>query len=154
MRKIFFLYAALVIIVVVLAVIKFQGFNFISAFKTKTVEVSNQTFNVEVADSDAERMKGLSKRKSLSDNSAMLFVFESKNKYSFWMKEVEFPLDIIFISDDTIVEIVKNAPPQKELKGSLPIYTPQKEANYVLEIKGGLSDKYGIKDGDKVKINK
>lgn len=154
MRKIFFLYAALVIIVVILAAIKFQGFNFISAFKPKTVEVAKQQFKVEIADSDKERMKGLSNRNSLNDNNGMLFIFESKGKYSFWMKEVEFPLDIIFISDDTIVDIVKNAPPQKEVKGSLPIYTPQKEANYVLEIKGGLSDRYSIKTGDKIKINK
>ena len=83
----------------------------------------------------------------------MLFIFDKKGKYSFWMKDTQIPLDIIYINDEKIVHIVKNATPQKGNNTNLPIYTPPADANYVLEVNGGQSDKYKFANGDTVKFN-
>lgn len=152
MKKILLAYGALVLIVIILAVAKFNGFNFLPNFKKATAQINNQTYNLMLADDDKSRQVGLSNRKSLGEKDAMLFIFEKKGKYSFWMKDTEIPLDIIYINDTKIVHIVKNAAPQKGKSGQLPIYTPSTEANYVLEVNGGQSDNYKFKNGDTVTV--
>jgi uncharacterized membrane protein (UPF0127 family) len=153
MKKILIAYGILVIIVIVLAVAKFRGFNFLPNFSQgKTATINSRTYNLLTATDDKSRQVGLSNRKSLDIDQGMLFVFPKKGIYSFWMKNTQIPLDMIFINDDKIVYIAKNAPPQAGKDGSLPIYTPKSEANYVLEINGGQSDKYKFKNGDKVTL--
>lgn len=155
MKKILIAYGALVIVVIILAFAKFNGASFIPNFGTSksTVTINKQKYNVEIAKDDKSRQVGLSNRKSLDENKGMLFIFDKKSKYSFWMKNTLIPLDMIFINDDKIVYIVKNATPEKEVKGALPIYTTPNEANYVLEINAGQSDKYKFKNGDKVTLD-
>jgi uncharacterized protein len=82
----------------------------------------------------------------------MLFVFDKADYYSFWMKNMKFPIDIIFIRGDKIVSISKNAVAPKSADASLPIYKPEAPVDKVLEINSGLSDKHNIKKGDKVEI--
>ena len=153
MKKILIAYGLLVVVVIILAFAKFNGTTFFSGFgKSASAEIASQKFKIEIADDDKERQLGLSKRKSLNQDAGMLFIFPEKKKYSFWMKDTQIPLDIIFINDGKIVHIVKNAPPQAGKQGTLPIYTSPADANQVLEINGGLSDKNKFKNGDTVKI--
>lgn len=156
MKKVMLAYGALILVVVILAVVKTKGFGIFPQIGSvkPTIQINEQKFDLLVADNDEKRMKGLSKRKSLDDKQGMLFVFDEKGKYKFWMKDVEFPLDIIYINDDKIVDIIKNAPPQSKIEedSELLIYEPKAEANYILEINGGLSDKNSFKDGDTVTI--
>jgi uncharacterized membrane protein (UPF0127 family) len=153
MKKILIAYGILVIIVIILAVAKFRGFDFLPKINEgKTAVINNHTYNLLIANDDKSRQIGLSNRKSLDKNTGMLFVFPTKGIYSFWMKNTQIPLDMIFINDDKIVYIVKNAPPQAGKDGNLPIYTPKNEANYVLEVNGGQADKYKFKTGDKVTL--
>ncbi len=155
MKKVFIAYGALILLVIILAVAKFRGVPFFPNVGSSTVEISNQKFNVEIADNDNERQKGLSKRNDLDEKRGMLFIFERKDKYSFWMKDVKFPLDIIFIDDNKIVDIYKNVPAQEGKENTvLPTYTSRTPANYVLEINGGLADKNGFKIGDTITINR
>lgn len=153
MRKVIIAYGALILVVVILAVVRTKGFGLlpqIGLSSSATAEINGQIFNLSVVKNDEARMKGLSNRKSLDENKGMLFIFDEKGKYKFWMKDVEFPLDIIYISDDKIVDIIKNAPPQSGIEDNveLIIYEPKSESNFVLEINGGLSEKYEFKDGD------
>lgn len=151
MKKVLIIYGVLVLIVVLVVVLRFRGIDLIPKISTSPkVEVKGQEFSLEIADEDKERVKGLSERNSLAENKGMLFVFDKKGKYGFWMRNVKFPLDIIYISDDTIVDIIKNAEPKSEDDTNIPVFEPKTEANYVLEINGGLSDKYKIATGDKV----
>lgn len=152
MKKILLAYGALVVVVIILAFAKFNGFNFLSSFSGKSATINNQSFNLLIANDDKSRQIGLSNRKSLDQKQGMLFIFPKKGVYSFWMKNTEIPLDMIYINDGKIVYIVKNAPPQAGNNGQLPIYTPSSDANYVLEINGGLSEKYKFKNGDKVAL--
>jgi len=151
MRKVLIIYGVLVLVVVGIAILRFRGIDLLPNFGSNAkAEIKGQEFNLEIADSDEEMVKGLSDRKNLDENKGMLFIFEEKGKYSFWMRNVNFPLDIIYISDDTIVDIVRNAEPKKEGDTEIPVFEPKEEANYVLEINGGLSDKHKIETGDKV----
>jgi len=104
------------------------------------------SFQIEIADTDAAREQGLQNRATLADNQGMLFVFPDEQIQTFWMKNTELPLDMIFINaDKKIVGIVANATPFS----LTPLYvsTPSR---YVLEIKGGLTQSLGIHTGDLV----
>jgi hypothetical protein len=100
-------------------------------------------FNIETAETPDESEQGLMYRTEMDDNQAMLFIFPYERVASFWMKNTYLPLDIIFFDKDKkIVHIAKNAVPLSEE----PI-TSKKTSLYALEIKAGLSDKLGIKEG-------
>ena len=102
--------------------------------------------DIELADDEYETQTGLMYRTSMSNKQAILFVFEDELTRSFYMKNTEFPLDIIYISGDKkVVNIQKNAKPMDPT--SLPSEAP---AKYVLEVNGGLSDTWGLEAGDKV----
>ncbi len=153
MKKVIIIYGALVLLILVIVVLRFRGINLLPNINigggNASVTVGNDTFNVEIADEAKEREQGLSNREELSEDTGMLFIFEEKGEYEFWMRDVNFPLDIIYISDNKIVDIMKNAKPQNtEI-----IYKPQAPANYVLEINGGLSDKLEIEIGDEISID-
>ena len=115
------------------------------------VVLGGKTFLMETATTPAEQERGLSGHAPLSDNSGMLFIFDKPDNYGFWMKDMLFPLDIIWISSDFhIVHIEKNLSAQTYPT----IYYPNAPAEYVLEISAGESDKNNIKIGDLVKILK
>lgn len=151
MKKILIAYGILVVVVIILAFAKFNGASFpiLGGNNNAEVTVAGQTYDVEVADDDRTRQVGLSNRKSLGENNGMLFVFEKKGKYSFWMKETLIPLDIIFINDNKIVYIVNNAQPDKG-DGAVRVFQTPQDANYVLELNASESEAHNIKVGDTV----
>ncbi|MBV1923968.1 MAG: DUF192 domain-containing protein [Flavobacteriaceae bacterium] len=105
-----------------------------------------KNLQIEIADNEYETQTGLMYRSSMKDSEAMLFIFENEIRRSFYMKNTEFALDIIFINmDKKIVSIQKNAQPLD--KTSLPSEAP---AMYVLEVNAGLSDKWGLAPGDSI----
>lgn len=118
-----------------------------------TVNIDNRTFAVDIADEPNERERGLSSRKELRRNKGMLFVYESPRYPGFWMKGMKFPLDIIYISGNRVVTIVRNAPPPKTPTEHLTVYRPRTPADKVLEIGGGLAGEYGLREGATAEIN-
>ena len=106
--------------------------------------------DVEVADNDEERMQGLMFRESLGENSGMLFVFDNKAKYAFWMKNTLIPLDVIFIDENfNIADIIYAAPCKED---PCERYIPKTESLYVLEVNGNFTAKNEISIGDKVRF--
>lgn len=106
--------------------------------------------NVEVADNERERMQGLMFRESLEENTGMLFVFEEKAKYAFWMKNTLIPLDVIFIDENfNIIDIIYAVPCKED---PCERYIPKKDSLYVLEVNGNFTVKYEISIGNKVKF--
>ena len=73
--------------------------------KAPFATINNHTFSLEVVKSQKDQEIGLSKYNNISDNFAMLFPFGKEGNYSFWMKNMKFPIDIIFIRDKKIVKI-------------------------------------------------
>ena len=121
----------------------------ISSSQQKQVCFKENCFTVELADSPYEHSRGLMFRKQLDLDKGMLFIFKDEKRHSFWMKNTLIPLDIIWINKDRkVVFISRNAQPCK--KDACPLITPDKKAQYVLELNGGISDKIGLKVGDKI----
>lgn len=122
--------------------------------KTATVTIKNNQFKPLIAKTDKEKEIGLSSQSSISKDSGMLFIFDKPDYYSFWMKNMKFPIDIIFIKDNRIVTIHSNVKPSVSgvKDENIPIYKPEEPADKVLEIKAGLSETYGFKNGDEIKI--
>ena len=116
------------------------------------VEIGGRLLLVEIADTQEERARGLSRREKLEEGWGMLFVFEKAGIYSFWMYEMLFPLDIIWINEKgEIVYIVEKAEPCKSLIECKP-YTPDKPALYVLEVNAGFTEQNNITIGMKTRI--
>lgn len=104
--------------------------------------------DIEIADNEYKRETGLMYRHTMAENQGMFFVFKDERPLSFYMKNTEFPLDIIYFnSEKEIVNIQKNAKPYDQT--SLPSDAP---SQYVLEVNGGLSDKWKLTKGDKFQL--
>lgn len=105
--------------------------------------------DIEVADNDEARAKGMMYRKFNEENHGMLFVFPVEEEQSFWMQNTYISLDIIFVNGQKeIVKIHRKATPRST--ASLP---SGKKAIYVVEVNGGFTDKYDIKEGDRIDFN-
>ena len=107
-------------------------------------------FPVELALTAAEQIQGLSGRPSLTADTGMLFVYEKQSRRSFWMPDMHFPLDIVWIgSDCAVADVTLNAlPPEPgQANQDLPLYSPKLPAQYVLEINAGEAEAKGISEG-------
>lgn len=121
----------------------------LSIFKQK-VDTLITNLDIEIADSDYETETGLMYRSSMKVNQGMLFIFDDARMHYFYMKNTEFPLDLIFIKDDlTIASFQENAKPFDQ--GSLSSQVPVK---YVLEVNAGFAQKWLLEVGDKIKFQK
>ena len=114
----------------------------------------DKCFNVEIADNDEERSQGLSGQEKLVYDHGLLFIFPEASEYGFWMKQMNFAIDIIWINGNTIVDIKENLQPVNwdTPDSELTIYYPQKPADKVLELLNGTCQKYNIKIGDRVEL--
>jgi hypothetical protein len=103
---------------------------------------------VEIARTDAQRRKGLMRRKHLAPDAGMLFIFDETSDHAFWMLETLIPLDMIFIGEDgRIVGIVERAEPRTTVQRS--VGAPSR---YVLEVNGGWARANGVRSGDRVRF--
>ena len=106
--------------------------------------------SVEVADTVEKRSLGLGKRSGLENGWGMLFVFEKHKQHGFWMKDMQFPLDIIWLDNHRIVHILRNVQPAKS--GDFPpVMTPPVAGNFVLEIDAGRADELKLQVGQRLK---
>lgn len=114
-----------------------------------TILMPKGAIQVEVAQSKASRELGLSGRPSMGNDEGILFVFDAPGKYGFWMKDMNFPLDIIWINESgLVVDIERNLTPDSYPK----TFINEVDASYVLEINAGLAKEFGLFLGSKVKI--
>ena len=87
-------------------------------------------------------------RQHLAENAGMLFVFKQPQHLTFWMKNTEIPLDMIFATaDGTVVGIIANAEPFSERQLSV-----AGDSRYVLEVNGGFAHRYGVKPGNRLEF--
>lgn len=131
----------------ILAVIFGFAVYFSKKDNSSVVFINGARIEVEIAESLSERTRGLSGREALGQNEGMFFVFDEPGYYSFWMKDMKFPIDIIWIANDKkIIDITKNAAP----KSYPSVFKPAGLAQYVLEVNAGFADKREIKIGDSI----
>lgn len=103
-------------------------------------------FRLEIADTDAARTQGLSGRDPLKSDEGMLFQFPQAGVYPFWMKEMKFALDIVWIRDGRVVDVA-TLPPPKPIDPVPPTHIPTQKADQVLEINAGFANKLGLEPG-------
>jgi uncharacterized membrane protein (UPF0127 family) len=113
------------------------------------LKVGELLLNIEVVRDTSLQSKGLSGRKEIGSD-GMLFVFPSERMPSFWMKEMNFDLDMIWIKDGRVLEITKNIPKPINNDDRLKLYSPSQPIDQILEVNAGDSTRLGIKVGDKV----
>ena len=120
---------------------------------TDQIKIGNIVFNVEIASTSVEKARGLSFRPSLGENQGMLFTFSTGAVQTFWMKDMNFPLDMIWISGNTVVGFAQNAVPQPGVPlWGLTIYSSPDDTDKVLEVNAGTVANDNIKVGDTVQI--
>ncbi len=121
---------------------------------TTPLQIGGQQIYVEVADTDAARQQGLSGRKRLTDNQGLLFDFRNTDltRPGFWMKDMVFDLDLIWIKELKVVAITPDVPAPKNTGEQLPTYLPPSEIDMVLEVVSGWSRAHNIKAGDLIKF--
>ncbi|MDO8579709.1 MAG: DUF192 domain-containing protein [bacterium] len=123
--------------------------NVYKSYKHTEVTIGGKIFDAYVSDTEKLRENGLSGFTGLKNNEAMLFIFPNADIYGFWMKDMLFPIDILWIDDNfTVVSIKKNVSPNTFPK----TFFPKKTGRYVMEFTAGVLDVLGVIDGDKVSI--
>lgn len=103
-------------------------------------------FDIEIADDMGERERGLMFRQQMDDDHGMLFVFEDTREVGFWMQNTPMPLDLIFIGQDGRVRAVLPGEPF-----STAVISPRTPVRFVLEVRAGIAEKAGIRDGDRLR---
>lgn len=135
-------------------VIKTEAIAFTKEGELTIVKQNSDTLitklNIEFAETDYETQTGLMYRKSMEDGQGMLFIFKEEQIHSFYMKNTEIPLDIVFINADlTIASFQENAQPFNEngLSSQVPV-------QYVLEVNAGFAEQWLLEVGDKIEYHK
>ena len=125
-------------------------------FPRGMIKVDDVVLDVEIADTDATRTRGLMFREQLPYNQGMLFVFDNEQVRSMWMLNMQFPLDLIwFDKAGNVVHIEKNAQPCKSALETATCTFQNaegKKAQYVLEVTAGFIEKFGITENSKLQI--
>jgi uncharacterized membrane protein (UPF0127 family) len=119
-----------------------------------TVTINGVTVHVDIAQTEAERTKGLSGRRMLPDNEGMFFLFDTPEIYTFWMRGMYFSLDMIWIRDGKVVDIIERVPVPGQDVGlsELPRYLPDEPADAILEVRSGFVKREDIEKGDRVEV--
>ncbi len=110
-----------------------------------------QKIDIEIADNANKRARGLMDRSKMEDGQGMLFIFDDSEvrKHTFYMKNTRIPLDIMYFDkDSTLINIARNAQPgaDSEMSGGT-VAGATSDSKFVVEINGGLADKWGMKEG-------
>src|SRR5579872_3196378 len=129
------------------------GFYFLVAQAAqKDITINHYQLSVDIARIPQEYERGLSGRKSLQENQGMLFVFPKEDNVGFWMIDMNFPLDIIWMNKNCEVVYISKNTPACQNRETCPVINPYKPSQYVLEVVSGFSEKHYISIGEKLDI--
>jgi len=117
------------------------------------VNLKGVELNVLIAKTPHHMYKGLSGREFFGEHDAMLFVFGYKDKHGIVMRDMKFPIDIVWFNDGVVVDIASFIKPEFDVPEEyLMIYLPRMEANVVLELPAGWTVRNDLKIGDKITL--
>ena len=125
-------------------------------FPRGTIKIDSKILDVQIAETDAQRVRGLMFQNELPYDQGMIFVFSEEQVVPIWMLNMQFPLDIIwFDTNGNVIHIEKNVPPCKsalETATCTVQNADNKKAKYVLEVTSGFTDKFQITEKSKMQI--
>jgi hypothetical protein len=155
-------YAILIIMAVTFIVFKFfgvgsaqQSLTAVTAFKNYNqtqVTINNHQFKAYIADTPEKQSQGLSDITSMFPEEGMQFIYNTPAIYKFWMKDMNFNLDFVWIRDGKIVDLTENM--SSDLIDQVKTISPKVPADSMLELNAGQIYKNGLKVGDEVVVNK
>lgn len=115
----------------------------------KKLVIADQIIKIKIADSNEERIKGLSNTEKLDEDSGLWFIFDKEDYYGIWMNDMNYSIDVIWVDKNRrVVHFEQNLSPETYPK----VFKPKNKALYILEINAGLIKKSGIKIGDEINI--
>lgn len=113
------------------------------------ITLNGNELSVVVADTDFLRERGLGGYDNLPQNEGMLFIFPKPERYGFWMKGMQFPIDIIWFDEHRkVIDVWENASPASYPK----VHTPEVPAQYVLEVAAGYWKNHALKEDDVLEL--
>ena len=125
-------------------------------FPVGTIKVDEVVLQVQIADTEPGRVRGLMFQEQLPYDQGMLFVFEELGDYSLWMLNMQFPLDLIwFDNNGNVVHIEENVPPCKSALETVTCTVTNSGGNdalYILEVTAGFVNKFGITENSMLEI--
>jgi len=148
-NKILYLFLAVLILTIIFLFYSNRTAGIEKATEYRNIEINGNHISAEIVSDPGRQYLGLSNRENLCSDCGMLFTFPDKQIREFVMRDMKFPLDILFINDNKIINIAENLLP--EGANPINIYTSSIVANDVLEIPAGFCQKNGIKAGDIIK---
>ncbi len=115
----------------------------------REIVVGGDTVRVWISDTSESRARGLGGRERIAGDEGMLFVFPANGRYAFWMKDMRFSIDILWIaSDGAIVDIEQSVRPESYPHS----FVPQRDARYVLELPAGYARVHKLAIGDRISL--
>jgi uncharacterized membrane protein (UPF0127 family) len=125
-------------------------------FPRGTIKIDSKILDVQIAETDAQKIRGLMFQNQLPDDQGMIFVFTQEQVVPIWMLNMQFPLDIIWFDvNGNVIHIEKNVPPCKSALETVTCTVQNadnKKAKYVLEVTAGFTDKFQITERSKMQI--
>ena len=127
------------------------GRTIVPGFADGTLVIGSTSIAVSIADSDLERVQGLSHTEALPEGAGKLFVFERPGLYGFWMKDMRYSIDIIWLDEEmNIVTIKESVAPESYPE----TFYPSTESLFVLEVPAGFSTAHGVRVGQTFTLEK
>jgi len=133
------------IVVGVLVLIAIATLGIFWTLRTSTqVQIGGEIVSARIANTTDSRIKGLSGTASLSEDEAMLFVFDTSDKWAIWMKDMNYSIDIVWLDDQKkVIDIAKQVSPDTYPQ----TFAPKTPAKYVLELSAGFTDRHPVTIG-------
>lgn len=138
-------------LIIIAGILIWKLFFYLPPANSIKIKIANTNYNIEIAKTTAQKMKGLSGRESLCQNCGMIFIFGFETNLPFWMKDTIIPLDMIWINKNGKVVDIQTV---TEINNSTKIYQNQTPAQYVLELNANDCQKIGLKVGDTIDLSK
>ena len=121
--------------------------NFFPNYPKTTISINGFNVSLAIASTDEQRIGGLSGLDKMSENEGMIFLFDEPSKHGFWMNKMNFPIDIVWLdSNSKVIHIEKKLEPCKIFL-TCPVYNPQADSSYVIELRSGFTEDHSIKNG-------
>ncbi len=121
-----------------------ENLEFYTILPISVIKIAEMEISVEVAKTRDDIVRGLSGRTSLPRGRGMLFIHDKPGLYAYWMKEMKFSIDILWIgSDGQVIDIAENVVPESYPQ----TFAPSRPARYVLEVPAGFSREAGLLRG-------
>ncbi len=144
------------LILLILVLVICVGYKVYGTFWAKaTIKIGGREVPVIVADNYEHRLQGWSDRKDMGQYGGMLFVFPDRGQHAMVMRRMQFPLDIVWLDGNKVIDIAPNLPPEPGVaEDQLTVYRARAASTLVLELPAGFRDQTNLKIGDLVEIHK